>query len=392
MLSEKTIAIIKTTVPALQQHANAITEHFYPLLFKQYPEVLPYFNQTNQGKGTQPKALANAVVAYGANIDELGNLSEAVQAIVQKHCSLGIQPEQYAAVGDCLLQAITAVLGAAATEEIIDAWGQAYGQLAEILIAAEERVYADTAQQAGGWRGEREFKVVKKVDESEVITSFYLEPSDGAEVMSFKPGQYITLLLNIDGQAMRRSYSLSDAPDTGYLRISVKREPNGAVSNYLHDKLQQGDSLKILAPCGDFFLRQSDKPLVLVTAGVGITPAISMLNVAANSDRTIHFIHAALNSQSHAFKEHVDQLSCEHKGIQTLYVYSDPSAECQPHATGFISKELIATQMSGINDVDYYFLGPKPFMQSALTIAKELGVPDSQVHYEFFGPKEDLVA
>lgn len=392
MLSIKTIETIKATVPALQLHANAITEHFYPLLFSQYPEVLPYFNQTNQGKGTQPKALANAVVAYGANIDELGNLSEAVTAIVQKHCSLGIQAEQYDAVGDCLLQAIAAVLGSAATPEVIDAWALAYGQLAAILIEAEEGVYTATEQQIGGWRGEREFKVSKKVDESSLITSFYLTPADGGEIMNFKPGQYITVLLNVAGQQIRRSYSLSDAPELGYLRISVKREPDGVASNYLHDQINEGDGINILAPCGDFVLRKNNRPLVLLTAGVGITPAISMLNAEAASGRKIHFIHAALNTQVHAFKSHVDQLVGEHQSIQPLYVYSEPSADCEPHATGFINKDLVGTQISNETDVEFYFLGPKPFMQSALNIAKELGVPAEQTHYEFFGPKEDLVA
>ena len=123
MLDSQTVDLIKQTVPALQLHANNITQTFYPLLFSQYPDVLPYFNQTNQGKGTQPKALANAVIAYGVNIDALGNLSDAVQKIIHKHASLGIQPSQYAAVGDCLLQAIKIELGASATDEIIEAWG-----------------------------------------------------------------------------------------------------------------------------------------------------------------------------------------------------------------------------------------------------------------------------
>lgn len=392
MLSVTTIETIKATVPALQLHANAITEHFYPLLFSQYPEVLPYFNQTNQGKGTQAKALANAVVAYGANIDELGNLSEAVTAIVQKHCSLGIQAEQYAAVGDCLLQAISAVLGDAATDEVIDAWGQAYWQLADILISAEESMYTATEKRPGGWRGERSFQLLEKVIESSVITSFYFGPSDQGELIHYQAGQYITLLLEIDGQKIRRNYSLSDAPGANCFRISVKREPQGAASNYLHDQLQVGDTLDILAPCGDFVLRQNNKPLVLLTAGVGITPAISMLNTEAGSNRPIHFIHAALDSQTHAFKAHVNYLAGTHNSIKPCYIYSNPNESCEPHHTGFINQELISQQLGNNNDVELYLLGPKPFMQSALKIAQDIGVPHSQIHYEFFGPKEELIA
>ncbi len=393
MLDAATVQIIKSTVPALQSHANDITAAFYPLLFSQHPEVVPYFNQTHQSKGTQPKALANAVVAYGANIDELGNLSEAVSKIVHKHASLGVLPEQYDAVGGCLLQAIKAVLGDAATDEVIDAWGKAYGQLAQILIEAEEQVYASNAAKAGGWRGEREFKLVKRGDESSVITSFYFEPTDGKGVPEFEAGQYTTIIFdNIDDQSVRRNYSLSDAPGTGYLRISVKREPQGAVSNYLHDTLKVGDTVKLLAPCGDFTLRKNNKPLVLLTGGVGITPAISMLNVEAGSGRDVRFIHAALNSQTHAFREHVDQLAASHQHISPLYIYSEPSASCNAHATGFISRELIEQQLPGDRDVEFYFLGPKPFMQSALGIARELGIPETQIHYEFFGPSEELAA
>lgn len=393
MLDSATVEVIKATVPALKIHADAITQHFYPLLFSQHPDVVPYFNQTNQGKGTQPKALANAVVAYGANIDQLGNLSEAVKKIVHKHASLGILPAQYDAVGSCLLQAIKAVLGEAATDEVIDAWAAAYGQLAQILIEAEELVYTSNEQQPGGWRGEREFTLVKRLDESAVITSFYFEPTDGRGVPKFEAGQFLTIILDdVNGESVRRNYSLSDAPGKDYLRISVKREPLGAVSNYLHSHLNPGDMVKLLPPCGDFILRRNNRPLVLLTGGVGITPAISMLNVEAGSGREVRFIHAALNSEVHAFKDHVDQLAATHNHILPLYVYSNPEQHCQPHAEGFISKELIARQLPDDRDVEFYFLGPKPFMVAALKIAKELGVPAAQVHHEFFGPTEELIA
>ncbi|WDE02265.1 NO-inducible flavohemoprotein [Thalassomonas actiniarum] len=393
MLDAQTIEIIKSTVPVLKVHADDITKAFYPLLFSQHPDVVPYFNQTNQGKGTQPKALANAVVAYGANIDALGNLSETVSKIVQKHVALGIEPSQYDAVGSCLLQAIKAVLGDAATEEIITAWGKAYGQLAELLITAEESLYAENESKPGGWRGEREFTLAKRVDESAVITSFYFEPVDGKGVPLFEPGQFLTIILDdVDGARLRRNYSLSDAPGSHYLRISVKREPDGAVSNHLHNNLNPGDRVKLTHPSGDFTLRKNNKPLVLLTGGVGITPAISMLNSEAGSGRDIRFIHAALNSDVHAFKAHVDQLASLHDHISPLYVYSNPEENCQPHATGFITEELVARQLPQDRDVELYFLGPVPFMRAALKIAKNLGLPDAQVHYEFFGPSEELIA
>lgn len=392
MLDASTIATIKATVPAVGAHAEEITRGFYPLMFERYPEVIPYFNQAHQAAGSQPRALANAVVAYAANIDALGNLDAAVSRIVQKHCALGIQPHQYDIVGECLLAAIAEVLGEAATGEVLAAWGAAYGQLATLLIEAEESVYAANAAQAGGWRGEREFELVKKVPESEVITSLYFRPVDGCELPHYQPGQFLTLVLDIDGQSVRRNYSLSDAPGTGYFRISVKREPEGLVSGYLHDTLQPGDSVAIMPPCGDFVLRDNGKPLVLLTGGVGITPAISMLNSALPSGRGIHFIHAALNSRVHAFRDHVDELAAANSHVHACYVYNEPSPECQPHARGLVSAELVAEQLGDERDVEFYFLGPKPFMQQARRIATTLGVPDEQVHFEFFGPAEELAS
>jgi nitric oxide dioxygenase len=281
-------------------------------------------------------------------------------------------------------------LGDAATDEVINAWGEAYWQLANLLIDAEEAVYKATEEKAGGWRGERAFKVVKKVEESQVITSFYLEPLDGKGVPAFEPGQYLGLVMNIDGETTRRNYSLSDAPGTGYLRISVKREDDGLVSNYLHNKVNEGDQLMVIPPAGDFVLKDNDKPLVLVTGGVGITPAISMLNAAANSGRRIEFVHAAINSHTHAFREHVNQLCEAHNNVNARYIYSEPTADCQGAETGYVSKAMLEQALAGNTDVELYFLGPKPFMQVVNQMVADLGVPAGNVHYEFFGPLEDL--
>lgn len=389
MLSAQTIALVKATVPVLQQHGEQITRHFYGIMFRDYPAVKAYFNQAHQAAGTQPRALANSVLAYAAHIDRLDALKDALPLIVQKHASLDIRPEQYPIVGSCLLRAIKEVLGEAATDDIINAWAEAYQQLADILIAAEEQVYRNNAAQPGGWRGPREFRVARKDIESGVITSFYLEPVDGGPLMAFEPGQYLTVLLTIDGEALRRNYSLSDAPGKSYYRISVKREVHGVASNYLHDHVDVGDVLELLAPCGEFVLRESSRPLALVTGGVGITPAISMLNAAAPSGRRIDFIHAALNARSHAFRAHVERVALQYPNVRPFFVYSDAHAGDQSHAHGFITTKLLQSRLPG-SDVDLYFLGPKPFMQSVYRSAQQLGIPQQHVRYEFFGPLEDI--
>ncbi len=144
-------------MPLLQSGGEALTTHFYRMMLSEYPEVRPLFNRAHQASGDQPRALANGVLMYAKHIDHLGELSPLVSQIVNKHVSLQILPEHYPIVGSCLLRAIREVLGAeVATDEIIDAWRAAYGQLASLLIAAEEAAYAANERALGGWRGARE--------------------------------------------------------------------------------------------------------------------------------------------------------------------------------------------------------------------------------------------
>jgi nitric oxide dioxygenase len=390
MLSATSKQIIATTLPAVGAHVNRITEVFYPLMFKRYPEVKAFFNQAHQAEGTQPRALANAVVAYASNLDRLEVLGDAVTLIVQKHASLNIQPEHYPIVGECLLAAIKEVLGDAATDEVLGAWAEAYFQLADILISAEENVYSAHEKMAGGWRGEREFIVTKKVPESAVITSFYLEPSDGGAIADFQPGQYIGLSINIKGEAVRRNYSLSEAPGQKYYRISVKREPGGVVSGYLHDQVTTGSVVKLTMPCGDFVLNSEQRPLVLLSGGVGITPTIAMLKPALDSGRQVHFLHGALNSENQAFADLLTELNQSYSNLHSFVCYSNPLPQDKDTAQGFFDRERLASLVPDFQNCDVYFLGPKAFMRSCYRALNELKIPQEQIRYEFFGPLEDL--
>ena len=388
MLSPAHVQVIKATAPVVGAHAAEITATFYPLMFAKYPELNAVFNQAHQKSGAQPQALANAVVAYAVHIDNLGVLSDAVRTIVEKHASLNILPAQYKIVGECLMEAIGKVLGAAVTPEIAEAWGAAYWQLAEILIAAEEAEYARKEALPGGWRGARPMRIGETHKESDVITSFILAPVDGGAAMDFTPGQYLGLTFTIDGQVMRRNYSLSAAPNGKTYRISVKREPGGVVSQYLHDRADVGATIDAYPPAGDFTLRNTNAPILIVTAGVGQTPAIPMLTAALNSKRPVRYIHAALNGAVHAFKTTVDALAQETKAFAPIYVYSDPRAGDAPHHKGMVTQDLLASQIGAETEV--YFLGPTPFMKMMRQHLQALKVPDQRVSYEFFGPKEAL--
>lgn len=390
MISQKSRQIIEATLPAVKENALKITSTFYPLMFERYPQVKAYFNESHQQQGTQRQALANAVVAYAANLDRLDILGDAVSLIVNKHASLNILPEHYPIVGECLLAAIGEVFGDVATDEVLNAWGEAYQQLANILIEAEEKVYRDNEQKRGGWRGEREFVLKQKVSESDVISSLYFEPADGGSVADFQPGQYIGIVVNLGYGDLRRNYSLSNVPGVNFYRISVKREEGGKISNYLHNDLQIGDRVRLTPPVGSFVLEKSARPMMLLTAGVGITPAISMLEPALESGRQVHFFHCAINGEHHAFKSYVDDLRHKYTNLRVTYCYSEPLEGDLCDLTGIISEDMIRPLIPEPDKTELYFLGPKPFMDSCCKIVCSLRIPKQYIHYEFFGPLQNL--
>ncbi|WP_334120884.1 FAD-binding oxidoreductase, partial [Limnobacter sp.] len=230
-----------------------------------------------------------------------------------------------------------------------------------------------------GWEGQRAFTIAAKEQESELVTSFYLQPADGRAIMAFKPGQYITLHLNINGAKVMRNYSLSDLFNGKHYRISVKREKGGVASNHLHQHLHVGDTVQLSPPCGEFVLNEGTEPVVLITAGVGLTPAIAMLKAAAGK-RDVHFIHACKNMAQHSFKALSDQLSEQHHNVYTRYIYEN--------VDGLIKQHTLAEHLPG--NAQVYFLGPVPFMSTVKTLLGKMGVPAERQHFEFFGPAQAI--
>jgi len=252
-------------------------------------------------------------------------------------------------------------------------------------------MYVERENTPGGWRGTRLFRVAQKVVESDEITSFYLRPDDGGELLAFQPGQYIGVRLVLDGEEVRRNYSLSAAANGREYRISVKREPDGRVSKHLHENLKENDTIELLAPAGDFKLKHTDKPLVLITGGVGITPALAMLEAALETERPVYFIHAARNSGVHAFRDFVDAQAEKHPRLKRFYCYSESrNGDAPAHGTGYLDEARLAKWLPETRDVDAYFLGPLPFMKAMKRTLKALGVPEAQTRHEFFGPAAAL--
>lgn len=405
MLSDATIDVIRQTIPVLEENGEALTRYFYERMFKGNPEVKAFFNPAHQHAGTQQRALAAAICAYARHIDNPQALAGAVQLIAHKHASLGIKPEHYPIVGKHLLGSIQELLGLDADDPIIKAWGEAYQVLAEVFTQREDEIYV-AHERTHCQTGFQPFTVIRKQRESDVITSFYLQPTDGGTVGPFHPGQYLTVRLpGPDGGTTMRNYSISSGPNDPHYRISVKREPAatedapvGYVSHYLHEQVNVGDTIEVGPPCGVFTLDVSEatsRPLMLLSAGVGITPCLAMLHAALKHqpDRPIYFIHAALNSDTHAFGQELATLDGNHSSLHVHVRYSHPTADDQQHgycdSEGFVDDVLIRS-MIGTPDAEFYYCGPSPFMASIHNILLEWSVAENQLHHEFFGPAEAL--
>lgn len=406
MLSPKTIQIIKVITPAVAANAEAITQNFYQRMFAGNPEVKAYFNQAHQHSGGQQRALAGAICAYFAHIENPAVLRDAIELIAQKHCSLGVQAEHYPIVGKHLLAAIKDVMGEAVTEEVEAAVGEAYQFLADVCIEREREVYV--AQQAvpGGWNGYRRLVVDAKVPESEIITSFYLKADDDRPLPDYLPGQYITLRVDHPTTPTSpRNYSLSDAPGQCFYRISVKREaalraeaPEGLISNYLHDHVHAGMHLEVGPPCGEFTIdpaQAGDRPIVMLAAGIGITPLLAMAKslVQVEHRPPLYFLHAARNGPVQAFAGELKRLA--QKGVSTRVILEEPTendlARGRCDLVGRLSTKMLA-DWAPSQEASFYLCGPEGFMRTALLALDELRVAPDRIRHEFFGPKQDLLA
>ena len=264
---------------------------------------------------------------------------------------------------------------------------------------------AFTARDSIARSGFRDLKVVAKVKESAIITSFHIEPVNPQDWLAFEPGQFLVVQVPVPREAagdkgyLLRNYSISSSPGAaGRYRISVKREaapapgiPDGKSSCFLHDEVDVGHVLTAQGPRGDFVLdKTSTRPVVLLSGGVGLTPMVSMLHALVSmSDRRAVFIHACESGDVHALRDEVTDLIATRPGLAVHYCYRSPTerdkADRRFHSEGMISPEILQ-RLLPIDDYDFYLCGPPPFMQAIYGMLRELGVPKQRIAYEFFGP------
>lgn len=278
-----------------------------------------------------------------------------------------------------------------------------------LVVKDRERSPAmgDRASKSDVWQDWRDFKVVKKEPESKEITSFYLQPVDGKPIADYKPGQYLTIKLDIPrSRPVIRTYSLSDYSESqDYYRLSIKREsapkdldvPPGIASNYMHDRISEGSIIPCKPPKGKFYLEvDNNTPAVLMSNGVGITPMISMAKACArnNPQRHIWFVHGARNSEYHACRQEMEAVAKSDPNLHLHFCYSRPRPEDNGiyHSQGYVNKQLLTdTVVPQIEkthhnalEAEYFLCGSPSFMDGIRTGLEELDVPAERVFYESF--------
>jgi nitric oxide dioxygenase len=391
LLSASSEAVVRATAGPVAEHAEQITARFYPNMFAAHPELLRLFNQGNQATGEQSRALAASVVAYAVHLIDAGapSFQHVMRRIAYKHVSLGLRPEQYTIVGQYLLGAVAEVLGAAVTPEVAAAWSEVYWLFAVQLVAEEARLY----QQAGvdTARPLRPYRVVRRIDEAHDVVSLVLEPADGRPLPPISPGQYVSVFVDLpNGDRQPRQYTVSSTASGTRLQITVGRvrgingAPDGRVSSFLHDELKVGDVLDVSAPAGDFVVESSEGPLLLASAGAGITTVLPIVEHIARTQpqRKVIVAHADQTAQDHALRNTVLHVGRQIDDFTTYTWYE----ELEPGDHSAWKGLMDLSDVPLPDDVSVFTCGPLAFMRHVRSTLLARGVPASRIRYEVFGP------
>ncbi|MFD0006606.1 globin domain-containing protein [Streptomyces sp. NPDC127178] len=400
MLSEQSVATVRATLPVVGGAIDEISERFYAGLFAARPELLrDLFNRGNQAAGTQRQALAGSIAAFATYlVDHPDDRPDAMLGrIAHKHASLGVTAEQYALVHEHLFAAIADVLGEAVTPAVAAAWDEVYWLMANALIAIEKRLYEERGGSA--WR---EWEVVGRVEETADVATFRLRPADGRPAADFRAGQYVSVQVELpDGARQIRQYSLSAAPGSPLRQISVKRvrgggtAPDGEVSNHLHARVDVGDRLRVSAPYGDLVLAGNPAgdgtaaPLLLASAGIGVTPIVAMLGQLADTGHQgpVIVVHGDRSPAEHALRADHEAYAGKLPDASVHFWYEEGADHYEGGADA--SHRAGRVDLTGIavpKGTRAYLCGPLPFMRAVRAQLIGKGVAPADIHYEVFGP------
>lgn len=393
-MSKETLDLIVATAPVVAPKALEITTNFYSRILKKHPELLAFFNPSHNVPISthQPEALANSIIAYASNITDLTPLlvpGGPVAAICHRHGALGVFPESYVVVHENVMESIAEVLGSIVTPEIANAWSEAVLFLAKAMIDTEESLYKMAEEREGGWSGFIEFEVSKIEKVSTYMKAFSFKPPAGSPLegksFDFSPGQYLSLLVDIDGNGLTapRHFTVTSPPGADYLQCSVKAIKGGKLTTHIHENLKVGDVVKLSAPFGVFTIDEKDKEeieaAVLLSAGSGITP---MLNFQRTLGEKLKLcVHLDTDDQSHPYLDYFKSAeNCGPEKMINKYSYGKRDGSVS-------AKELVEEIVEKIGHDQshhFYVCGPSKWMEE---IQQELlgkkGV--KKIMYEVYG-------
>ncbi len=406
MLSTTSAAVVKATLPVIGAAIGDITPVFYQRMFAAHPELeRDLFNRGNQAQGDQQSALAGAIAVYATLLvaEDGRDPVEVLARIAHKHASLGITEDQYPIVHEHLFAAIVEVLGDAVTAEVATAWDEVYWHMAGALVTIEKRLYADAGVADGDvWRT---LVLRRRLQESPDTVSFVLGTADGSTLPKARPGQYVSVQVTLpDGARQIRQYSLTRTAEPSEWGISVKAVPPsragdgttvpaGEVSNFLHHSLFEGDEIRVSAPFGDLVVEDSLQPLVLISAGIGITPIIGILHYLTGiaSTREVLVLHADRSPARHAHRQELKELVAAMPTASLHRWYEDLGV--RPTRDVLRAGRVDLGTVAIPADAHVYLCGPLPFMESVRTdLIEEQNLPEADIHYEVFGPDKWLAS
>lgn len=373
--------IVTATLPLIGAHIDAIAQAFYRRLFDNHPQLLRnLFNRGNQAQGAQQRALAASIATFATHLVDpaLPHPAELLSRIGHKHASLGIVAEQYPVVHDNLFAAIVEVLGAdTVTTEVAAAWDRVFWIMADALIDLERSLYAEAGVRDGDVY--RRAQVLGRTDDPSGVVQLTVAPLT-AEALSFAPGQYVSVGVTLpDGARQLRQYSLINVSGSGELTFAVR--PAGEVSTWIRDNVRVGDLLDVTVPFGDLPTPPPGAPLVLISAGIGITPMIGILEAVQPATRVV-VLHGDRNEQTHPLRERQKELVAALPDATLDIWYEDGSAGAH---RGFVQLDEVDLPAGA----EVYLCGADGFVKAVRDQLVARGV--ERVHCELFSPNDWLL-
>lgn len=398
-------AVVRATLPLVGAHVDEITTEFYRRMFANHPELLRnLFNRGNQAQGAQQRALAASIATFATHLvdPDLAHPAELLSRIGHKHASLGVTADQYPIVHENLFAAIVEVLGAdTVTAEVAAAWDRVFWIMADTLIELERALYEAAGVAAGDVY--RRARVLARTDDPSgavLLTVKLLGNLSG--VLEQVAGQYVSVGVTLgDGARQLRQYSLVGVARDATLTFAVKPVaagaglPAGEVSSWIRANVRAGDLLDVTIPFGDLPTPDGSAPLVLVSAGIGVTPMMSLLEyVAASAPGTeVHVLHADHSPAAHPLRGRQRELVDALPGATLDLWYEQPPALPAPgvHA-GLLTLDdaVLPPELAAAAQV--YLCGGTAFVHALRDQLTAWGVDPARVHCELFSPNDWLLS